>query len=46
MEFASDVYRRLYNLEMSGKIKPLRGFDLMHESDILAYIEQTKADNA
>jgi len=40
MEFTSPVYQLLYTLEMKGRVKPLHGFDLMHESDILAYIEE------
>ena len=39
MEFTSPVYQLLYTLEMKGTIKPLRGFDLMRESDIMEYIE-------
>jgi hypothetical protein len=39
MEFSSPVYQLLYSLEMQGTIKPLRGFDLMREIDIVAYIE-------
>lgn len=39
MEFTSPVYQLLYTLEMQGVVKPLRGFDLMRECDILAYVE-------
>jgi len=40
MEFYSSVYQLLYELEQNGKIRPLRGSDLIPEIDILAYIEE------
>jgi hypothetical protein len=40
MEFYSPVYELLYELEQTGKVRPLRGSDLIPEMDILAYIEE------
>lgn len=38
METTSSTYEVLYKLEMLGLCKPLKGFDLMYECDIIQYI--------
>jgi hypothetical protein len=38
MEFTSPTYELLYKVKMLGLCRPPKGWDLMHEIDILEHI--------